>query len=131
MSMSRAFPSVREAIHATATTNKISMKDLAPKLDWSPSELSMRTTLGGESARPFPADDEHLVQIMKATQDYSILFTLADLCGFEVQPKKERVAEMVMALRRDMADFLPRVQMLLEIPGFELRPEKPTKARAR
>ncbi len=123
--LSRVFPSVREAVHGTATGAAQPMKALAAELDWSPSELSMRTTLGGDSGRAFPCDDEHLIKLMRLTQDYSVLFTLADLCGFELQPKKERIAEMVQELQRDVANFLPRVQMLLEIPGFELRPEKP------
>jgi sugar phosphate isomerase/epimerase len=130
VSASRVFPTIREAIHATATNGTLSMKHLAAELDYSPSELSMRTTLGGDSARPFPADDDHLVRLMKAMQDYSVLLTLADLCGFELQPKKERVAEMVQELQRDLANFVPRVQMLLEIPGFKYDGAKP-KARGR
>lgn len=131
MSVSRVFPTIREAVHATATSGKLTMKALAAELDYSPSELSMRTTLGGDSARPFPCDDDHLVRMMKATQDYSVLFSLADQCGFELQPKKERVAEMVAELQRDVLNLGPRIQMLLEIPGFEYRGEKPGKGTKR
>jgi hypothetical protein len=125
MTGSRVFPSLRESIHATATTGKLSMKALAAELDYSPSELSMRTTLGGDSARAFPCDDEHLVKLMRITQDFSVLFTMADLCGFELQPKKERIAEMVAELQRTVETLGPRMQMLLEIPGFEYKPGKP------
>lgn len=123
MSGSRVFPSLREAIHSAATTGRLSMKTLAAELDYSPSELSMRTTLGGDSSRVFPFEDR-LVTMMKAQNDFSPLFTLADLCGFELQPKKERVHEMVQELQRDLASFIPRAQMVLQIPGYELKPEQ-------
>jgi hypothetical protein len=120
MSASRIFSSLRDAVHSTATTGKLSMKGLAAEIDYSPSELSMRITLGGDSARPFPCDEDHLVKMMKVQEDYSILFTLADQCGFELQPKKERLAEMVMEMRRSIEQLIPRAeQILLEIPGLE------------
>lgn len=131
MSETRVFLTVREALHATATSGKISMKALAGELDWSPSELSMRTTLGGDSARPFPADDDHLVRLMKITGDFSVLATVADLCGYELAPKKERQAEMIVELQRDAKQLGQRIQMLLEIPGLEYRPERAEKGRTR
>lgn len=132
MSQFRVLPTLREAVHLCATTGKLSMKGLSGELDWAPSELSMRTTLGGDSSRPFPLDDGRLVTMMRAQNDFSPLATLADLCGFELQPKKERVAEMVQELQRDLANFVPRVQMLLEIPGFKYEGgEKPPKGKSR
>lgn len=109
--------SLREAINVTAVRARIPMKALAAELDWSPSELSMRTTLGGDSARAFPADDEHLVKLMRVTQDYSVLATLADQCGFEIQPKRERTAELLHGLQADIKALMPRIQMVLELSG--------------
>lgn len=127
MSETRAFPSMREAIHATATTGPLSMKDLAAELDWAPSELSMRTTLGGESSRAFPADDGRLVTMMRTQGNFSPLATLAAACGFDLAPKKERQAEMIVALQRDAKELGQRIQLLLEIPGLEYRPERAAK----
>ena len=131
MSNGRVLPSLLEALHSTATGSGMPMKALAGELDWSPSELSHRTTLGGESLKPFPADDEHLVKLMRVTGDYSVLFTLADLCGYELAPKKERQAEMIVELQRDAKQLGQRIQMLLEIPGLEYRPERAEKGRTR
>lgn len=114
----RAYPSVREAIHATATRGTVPMKALASDLDWSPSELSMRTTLGDDNARSFPADDDHLVKMMERTDDDSILMTLAAKRGYELLPKRDRVPEMVEQLRSDLKIFHGKVQLLLEMPGL-------------
>lgn len=110
----RPFLTLRESIHSTATMNG-PMKELAPQLDWSPSELSMRVTLGGDSARPFPADDEHLIQIQRITGDYSILFTMAELLGYELQPKKDRWPELVKHLQADVQDLTKRLQLVLDL----------------
>lgn len=111
----RVFSSLREAIHATATASRLPMKALASELDWSPSELSMRTTLGGDSGRAFPADDEHLIRIQRVTDDVSVLYTMADLLGFEVVPKKERTAALLAEVQRDLRELMPRMQMVLDI----------------
>lgn len=118
-SQARVFPSLREAINATASGSGLSMKVLAAELDWSPSELSMRTTLGGDSGRAFPADDEHLVKLQRVTGDFSILATMADLCGFELQPKRERLAEMMTSLQADIRVIAPKIQMVLEMAGAD------------
>jgi hypothetical protein len=134
MTQSRVFSSVREALHATATGAAQPMKALAAELDWSPSELSMRTTLGGDNGRAFPCDDEHLVKLMRITQDYSVLFTMADLCGFELAPKRERLAEMVMEMRHSLERLIPKAeQILLEIPGMEYPPagDRPKRGKGR
>lgn len=115
MTTGRAFPSLRESIHATATTYRPGMKALAAELDWSPSELSMRTTLGGDSARPFPADDEHLVKLMRVTKDYAVLFTMAALLGFEVTPKQERVADLLVETQKGMAALHKQMELILEL----------------
>ena len=107
------FPTLREAIHATATGARQPMKALAADLDWSPSELSMRTTLGGDNGRTFPASDEHLIRLMRVTGDYSILYTIAELTGYEVQPKRDRMPEIAMQLRGELADVNRRVEQLL------------------
>jgi hypothetical protein len=111
----RVFPNIREAIHATAT-GVPSMKVLAGELDMSPSELSHRTTLGGDSGKSFPADDT-LVNLMRATENYSILATLADLCGFELQPKRERTAELLTEVQGAIKALMPRMQLVLELSG--------------
>lgn len=107
------FTTVRDAIHATATGAKQPMKVLAGELDWSPSELSHRTTPGGDSSKPFPADDDHLVKLMRVTGDYSILATLADLCGFELQPKRERLGELVTELKADARGLAQKIEQLV------------------
>ena len=112
----RIFPTLREALHATATGAKLPMKQLPAELDWSPSEFSMRTTLGGESARVFPADDDHLVRLMRVTGDFSILATLAELCGFELQPKKERLGELLVEVRAELSRTQAKMhQLALEL----------------
>lgn len=111
----RVFGSLREAIHATATSAKQPMKVLAAELDWSPSELSHRTTLGGDAIRPFPADDEHLIKLMRVTGDYSPLATIADLCGFEIAPKKDRWPELVTELKQEAQRLSDRIQLVLDL----------------
>jgi regulatory protein CII len=108
----RVFPTVREAIHATAT-GVPSMKGLAAELDMSPSELSHRTTLGGESSKPFPADD-NLVRLQRATGDFSVLATMANLCGFELRPKEERMPDVVTELAATLTRMMPAMQMVME-----------------
>ena len=75
----------------------------------------MRTTLGGDSGRPFPADDEHLIKIQRVTEDVSLLYTMAELLGFEVVPKRERTAELLVQVQRDLRELMPRIQMVLNI----------------
>jgi len=111
------FQDVREAINATASRSTKSMREVAGLLDWSPSELSMRIALGGDSARAFPADDEHLVKLMRVTGDFSILATLADLCGFELQPKRERTAEILTEVQGAIKALLPKMQLVLDMGG--------------
>lgn len=111
----KLYPSLREAIHGTASASKLPMKQLAAELDWSPSDFSMRTTLGGDSVRVFPADDEHLVKLLKVTGDHSVLLTLADLLGYEVRPKEERTAELLAEVQRDLKAFMPKFQMVLDL----------------
>lgn len=98
----RAYLSLRDAIHATASGSRMPMKMLAGELDWSPSELSMRIALSGDNARVFPADDEHLVKLMRVTGDHSVLYTLADLMGYTVEPKRERLGERIAELKGDI-----------------------------
>lgn len=113
------YGSLREAITATATRSALPMKALASELDWSPSELSHRTTLGGENSRPFPADDEHFIKLMRVTGDCSILATIADLLGFEIVPKRERLAEMVTGLNERLATIQSDMRQLTLVLGDE------------
>jgi hypothetical protein len=113
----RIYRSVREAIQMTATSSPRPMKAIAADLDWSPSDLAHRTALGGDSTRPFPADDEHLIGLMRATNDYSILATLADLCGYELTPKRERTAELLVEVQADLV----RTQQRMEQLSLDLR----------
>ena len=108
----RVFPTLREAIHHTATRSGKSMKEIAAELDWSPTMLSFVTTLGEDNQRGFPVDEAHLVRLMTFTEDYSPLATLADKLGFELVPKRERTAEEVSALRQDLAAFGKRIEQL-------------------
>jgi len=121
MANPRVFPTLREAIHATATSGRLPMKALASELDWSPSELSMRTTLGGESARPFPANDDQdrLVRLQRVTADVSILATMADLLGYEIVEKRDRTPERVAALVAEVQALNRRVEQLVlpTMPG--------------
>lgn len=110
----RALGSLREAIHKTATGSGIPMKQLAAELDWSPSELSHRTTLGGESLKPFPADDDHLVKIQAVTGDASILFTMCELLGYEAPRLKERdIPKMVQEAKATAAEAVKKLQQLV------------------
>lgn len=119
------FASLREAIHATATRAPVPMKALAIELDWSPSELSMRTTLGEDNARAFPADDAHLLKLMQVTGDHSVLLTLADKLGYELVTKRDRVPEIVEQVRGQLVDLTKQVQLLLDMPGIAPVPRKP------
>lgn len=110
----RVFGTLREAIHATASQSGMSLRALAGDLDWSPSELSMRIALGGDSARAFPADDAHLVRMMQVTKNYSVLATLADLLGFDITPKEQRMPEIAARLSAQFAEAMPALQLVME-----------------
>ena len=126
MRASQIFPTVREAINHTATRSGVPQKQLAADLDWAPSTFSLVTTLGDENARPFPADDAHLVRLMTITEDYSILATLADKCGFELVPRRDRMPAMVEEVRKEVAALTTKVQMMLDMPG--IAPAAPKKS---
>lgn len=106
------YASLREAIHGTATRSTKPLREIAPLLDWSPFELSMRITLGGDSARPFPMDEEHLLRLMQVTNDYSILATLADRCGYELQPKKDRLGAVLAGIQEQLKQTQDQVRQL-------------------
>ncbi len=104
---------LREAIHHTYLNSRRPAKELAGELDWAPSELSLRTSLG-ENARPFPADDEkeRIVIIMRESGDYSYLLTLCEKCGFEAPRVKEvYFPAMLEDFKRDV---MPRIQQVFE-----------------
>lgn len=108
----RVFVTLRDAINATASGSKMPMKQLAGELDWSPSELSMRIALSGESARAFPADDEHLVKLMRVTGDHSIVYTLAALLGYDLEPKKERIGELLLQVQQQIKSAQDQMKQL-------------------
>lgn len=110
----KVYRTLREAIHATATGNG-QMKILAAELDWSPSELSRRTTLGEDNALAFPADDR-LIRIQQLTGDHSILATMADSLGYELSPKRERVPELLQALTAEAKRLNDSIQLVLSTP---------------
>jgi hypothetical protein len=121
----RVFPSLKDAIFATASASRLPMKALASELDWSPSELSHRIAQGGESVRPFPADDDHFVKLMRVTGDHSPLWTLCDLLGYDPpQPKQARLGEMITELRADAQRLGLRIEQLV----LNLGPEEKRKA---
>jgi len=115
-STEHVYPTLREAIHHTYS-NCPDKKPLAANLDWSPSELSQRTTLGAEG-RPFPADDpaERLIGLMRETGNFSYLATLAEKCGFEISPKRDRLPELVAALVAEHKRLNDSVQLILSTP---------------
>lgn len=110
----QAFGSIREAIHHTATASGVPMKSLAADLDLSPSNLSMRTTLGADGI-PFPADDR-LIRLQQLTGDHSILITMAAALGYELHPKQERLPELVAALVAEHRRLNESVQLVLSTP---------------
>lgn len=110
----QVFGTVREAIHHTATASGVPMKALAADLDLSPSNLSMRTTLGTDGI-PFPADDR-LVLLQKLTGDCSILSTMAASLGFELHPLQERLPELVAQLVAEHKRLSESVQLVLATP---------------
>jgi hypothetical protein len=91
------------------------MKAIAAELDWSPSQLSMATTLGDDNARPFPADDAHLVKLCRVTGDHSVLYTLADLLGYEVQPRADTTPKLLSELQTELRALMPKFQMVLDL----------------
>lgn len=109
----RVFPTMREAIHHAATRSGRSMKEIAAELDWSPTALSLTTTLGEDNARPFPADDAHLIKLQLLTGDYSPLATMADKLGYELVPKRDRTAEIAVELKREVVALGGKVEQLL------------------
>lgn len=113
----KVFGTIREAIHATATANG-SMKTLAAELDWSPSELSRRTTLGDDNALSFPADDR-LVKIQRLTGDHSILLTMAEALGYEVRPKQDRLPEILDQIQRKQSELSEAYQLVLSTPWVD------------
>lgn len=119
----KAFGSLREAIHDTATRSPRPMKELAAELDYSPSDLSMRTTLGEENSRPFPADDR-LIKIQQLTGDHSILATMADALGYELHPKRERMPELVAHLADEAKRLTESIQLVLATPWVQQKTRK-------
>jgi len=113
----QTFPTLREAVHHTATQNG-PMKIIAAELDWSPSDLCLRTTLGTDNARPFPLDDplERAIRIQQVTGDHSILATMADRLGFEVRPKQDRMPELVQNLAEQAKKLTAAIQLVLSVP---------------
>lgn len=110
-----AFESLREAIHHTATASGVPMKSLAADLDFSPSNLSMRTTLG-EDGLPFPAD-ERLVRLQRITGDLSVLLTMAAKLGCEVHPKRDHLPEILTDIQRTQQELSRKIQQLeLTVP---------------
>jgi hypothetical protein len=107
------FPSIREAIHHTATASGIPMKSLAADLDYSPTEMSMRTTLGTEG-REFPASK--LVKLQKLTKNVSILMTEADQLGYELRPKQDRLPDMLQQIQDTQKRLAEAVQLVLSSP---------------
>ena len=91
------------------------MKTLAAELDWSPSELSRRTTLGDDNSLSFPADDR-LIRIQSLTGDHSILLTMAEALGYEVHPKQDRMPELVQQLTTEARRLNDNIQMVLATP---------------
>ncbi len=110
----RAFRTIREAIHHTASNGGVQMKALAVELDYSPSDLSMRVTLSDEG-RPFPADDR-LIRIQQVTGDHSVLATMAEALGYELHPKQERVPELVAQLAHEAKRLNENIQLVLATP---------------
>lgn len=106
----RVCSSIRDAIHATATSNG-QMKPLAAELDWSPSEFSRRTTLGEDNTLTFPADDR-LIRLQQLTHDYSVLMTMADLLGFDLRPKENRFPELLAATGHQVAELVRTFEQL-------------------
>jgi hypothetical protein len=107
------YPSLREAIYYTVARSKLSTAALAAELGWTPSQLSRHTSLDGASALPFPCD-ERLVKLMQITGDHSILYTMADLLGYDVVPKAERLPEMLADLIASQHEQLEKAQALLK-----------------
>jgi hypothetical protein len=108
----RVFATMRDAINHAATRSGKSQKEIAGELDWSPTMLSLATTLGEENARPFPCDDAHLVRMMAYTGDHSPLLTLADKLGYELVPRRDRTAEMVAALTQTVQGVQKTLEQL-------------------
>ncbi len=118
----KAFRSIREAIHHTASNSGVPMKALAADLDYSPSDLSMRVTLS-DDGRPFPADDR-LIRIQQVTGDHSILATMAEALGYELHPKQERVPELVAQLAHEAKRLNESIQLVLATPWVAATPQK-------
>lgn len=124
----RVLPSLREAIHACATGSGKPMKVIAGELDMSPSELSHRTTLGGDNAKPFPADDR-LIKLQRETGDHSPLYTMADALGYELKPKSDRLGDVLAETQQRIRELLPAMQMVLDLGQATVPPSAPGAAR--
>jgi len=122
----QAFRTLREAVHHTATQNG-PMKNIASDLDWSPSELCLRSTLGTDNARPFPLDDptERAVTLQQMTGDYSILLTMAEKLGFELKLKADRYPEMLQHVATSLEHITKEFsQLRLMVPLADSVPTK-------
>jgi hypothetical protein len=119
----KVFRTLREAVHHTATQNG-PMKNIAAELDWSPSDLCLRTTLGTDNARPFPLDDpaERAIRIQELTGDHSILATMADRLGYELRPKQDRYPELVQNLAAEAKRLTDAIQLVLSVPLVQQQP---------
>ena len=94
----RAFRSLREAVHHTATQNG-PMKNIASDLDWSPSELCLRTTLGTDNAVA------RLIEIEKMREDGTV----------EKLPKKEVI--MLEREHRKLIRGLGGIRLMTALPS--------------
>jgi hypothetical protein len=111
---SKAFRTIPEAIHATYSDHA-DKKSLAADLDYSPSNLSQRTSLSEDAQYPFPATDR-LIRLQEITGNVSILLTMADRLGFEVRPKAERMPELVEHLTAEARRLNDSIQLVLSTP---------------
>jgi hypothetical protein len=113
----KIYSTLREATHETysACSDK---QGLAWDLEWDKAEMSNRTTQA-DGYRPFPADDkkERLVGFMLKTGNFSYLMTLAEKCGYEISPKRDRLPEMLASTGQQVAELIRSFeQMKLMIP---------------
>ena len=110
----RTFHTLQEAIYHTTHGSGVDMKVIAAELDYSPSNLSARTTIIENPAAPFPASK--LISLQQITKDHSALSTMADALGYELHPKAERIPELVQALTAEAKRLTDSIQLVLATP---------------
>jgi hypothetical protein len=105
---------IQEAVHHTVHCAGKDLKEVAPAVDYSPSNLSQRSNLFENPQYPYPLSKA--VPLMECTDDDTILFTLCDLRGYERPNKKPKPVpqEEVRELKEQVGRLMEQLNLFFK-----------------